>query len=203
MASTTFRGLRRSVLYAGLIGWGAISAARQIHPDPGYLVARLDPLGVYIPNYRFFAPEPAVEDICVIVRDRMADGTLGEWREIDLSRPRRTWHMLVYSIRRIEKGLGDLARHLMRSAAVIRDNDRLSTSLAYTTLLNVATYSVEHDRGAVQVQFAIGTVAAYEPAVEPQIKFVSNFHDLPNSGMGPGGATAGPVPAADPEPALS
>ena len=133
----------------------------------------------------------------------MADGTTGEWREITLSGPRRLWHMVAYSMRRIEKGVGDLARHLMRSASVIVDNDRLSTSLAYVTLLNLATKGVEHDSGAVQVQFAIGMIGTYDPEAEPTIKFLSNFHDLPTTGVDQRGAAAGSTPTPDAEPALS
>ncbi|MFJ3794053.1 hypothetical protein [Kitasatospora sp. NPDC090091] len=189
MASTVAGPVARELLYAGLCGWGALTVLRQMGLGRGVLV-RLGWAGRVVPNYRFFGPTPSMHDLHVLVRDGLEGERVGRWRELDVGRERSAVHVLWAPHRRVEKGLLDAAREM----AVIRRGGagarQWKTTIAYLALLNVATFGVLHERGARQTQFAIARTAAYEPRVEPEILFVSDFHDL-DAGPGMYGIPAG------------
>ena len=182
MRSRTLTLLSRSALYSTLFAWGTISAVRQLTREGPPLFQKIDPYGKYIPNYHFFCPEPARHDQNLMYRDKLADGDLGPWQEVVTTFPRRWLHMLWSPNHRLDKGMMDVANELVRYA-LMNGNDmaRLSVTRPYLSILNMVTYSVEHDPRAVQTQFAIGHSAAYEPDVEPSVRFVSNFHALPQA----------------------
>ena len=127
---------------------------------------KIDPYGKYIPNYHFFCPEPARHDQNLMYRDKLADGDLGPWQEVVTTFPRRWLHMLWSPNHRLDKGMMDVANELVRFA-LMNGNDmaRLSVTRPYLSILNMVTYSVEHDPRAVQTQFAIGHSAAPRSAV--------------------------------------
>ncbi|GAA2248755.1 MULTISPECIES: hypothetical protein [Kitasatospora] len=188
MAATTTRLIPRLLLYATLCAWGSFTALRQMGLARNLLV-RLNWLGRIVPNYRFFGPTPSMHDLHILVRDKLSGGRVGRWRELDVAQERRPVHTLWAPHRRVEKGLLDAAREM----AVIRrrnaETRQWRTTIAYLALLNIATFGVPHDSDARQTQFAIARAAAYEQGVEPEILFVSAFHDLD---AGPG---ASEIPA--------
>lgn len=173
------RQLGRTGLYTTLVAWGTISAIRQFTREGPPLFQRMDPYGLYIPNYHFFCPEPAQHDLNLMYRDRFADGDLGPWQEIVTTQRRMLRHILFYPRRRLDKGMMDVANEVIKFARISGEAERISISRPYLSILNMVTYGVPHDPRVTQVQFAIGHSAAYEPGVEPTVTFVSNFHDLP------------------------
>jgi hypothetical protein len=182
MRSRTLTLLSRSALYGTLVTWGTVSFVRQLTREGPALFHKLDPYALLVPNYHFFCPEPARHDQNLMYRDKLADGDLGPWQEIVTTYRRRMSHMVWYPHHRLDKGMMDVANEILRFGRM-NGNDlaRLSVTRPYLSILNMVTYSVEHDARAVQTQFAIGHSAAYEPDVEPTIAFVSNFHALPRA----------------------
>ena len=170
----------RALIYSALATWGVVSVWRNAFPESRFLNSKLDPFAMWIPNYRFFAPEPMTLDGCFLVRDRMADGQVGPWREVVTSDRRRAYHTVFSGPRRrLDKGLVDLSKDLLKASRAAKSSERLSRFGAYNLLLNLATNGVEHEREAVATQFAFGRSARYEPDVEPMVEFFSEFHDLP------------------------
>ncbi|MFB7618352.1 hypothetical protein [Kitasatospora sp. NPDC056181] len=187
-AATITRPIARQLLYAVLCGWGGLTVLRQMGLGRSVLV-RLKWAGRVVPNYRFFGPTPSMHDLHILVRDRLSGGQVGLWRELDVAQERRAVHVLWAPHRRVEKALLDAAREM----AVIRRRSaearQWKTTIPYLALLNVATFGVPHESGAWQTQFAIARAAAYEQEVEPEILFVSDFHDL-DTGPGVSGTPA-------------
>jgi hypothetical protein len=181
MRSRVLTSLGRSALYGTLVAWGAASVARQLTLDGPITLQKVDPYGLFIPNYHFFCPEPARNDMNLLWRDKSADGEIGPWQEIVTTQRRRLRHMAWYPHRRLDKGMMDLTSELTRFARITDDIKRLSLTRPYMSILNLVTYGVSHDPRAVQTQFAVAHSAAYEPDVEPTITFVSNYHDLPSA----------------------
>ncbi|MBT1635159.1 hypothetical protein FGG90_13080 [Clavibacter tessellarius] len=114
------RGVVRSAVDLGITGffaaWFVVTVLAQ-HPDRAYdRVRRLD-AGVgnaAIPNWRFFAPKPAVEDVHYLYR--LADDDRSrhsEWRSMHTISTRRMGQALWFPGRRKEKGFFDVANVIM------------------------------------------------------------------------------------------
>jgi hypothetical protein len=65
-------------------------------PDTRVNAARLLPILTGLPQWRFFAPNPGVEDTLLFFRARSTVGRWGQWQEFRVS-PRLPWHGLVWN----------------------------------------------------------------------------------------------------------
>ncbi|MEV7601338.1 hypothetical protein AB0O91_28625 [Kitasatospora sp. NPDC089797] len=101
-----------------LAGWFVASVLGQ-HPDRSYdKVRTLDRTGagILIPNWRFFAPNPAVQDQHLVYRLASADRTRHTpWREVYTVTPRRLVHAFWFPGRRMEKAIFDVASTLLHN----------------------------------------------------------------------------------------
>ncbi|MCV7527817.1 hypothetical protein M3D91_009770 [Micrococcus luteus] len=157
--------------------WGAATLALQF--DRGHRFIRaLDPTGLIVPDWRFFAPRPASHEYHLLYRDARPDGTMSGWNEVDLGADRRLRHIVWAPHRRLEKGLFDATTELMRVITDMRDPAVVRMSAAYLALLTVVTHSVSHQDGAVRTQFMLVRAAAHEPDVIPSIDYISDWHRL-------------------------
>lgn len=170
----------RTALYALLTFWAGCSMLRQIDPSSKY-IHRLDRMGLVVPNFRFFGPVPSVHDSHLLIRFHLGDGTTGPWRELICREKRRMVHMVWAPHRRMNKGLFDAQVELLTVIGMIQDMKRLSATIPYRTLLNLALHGVEHPTGARAAQFAIARSASHDTSVTPEIMFASDIHDLVNS----------------------
>ncbi|MFJ4650741.1 hypothetical protein ACIP5Y_05615 [Nocardia sp. NPDC088792] len=95
-----------------LAGWFVASVLGQ-HPDRSYDKVRLlDKTGadVLIPNWRFFAPNPATDDVHFLYRLANEDKTEHtEWEEAYPAARRRLVHAIWFPGRRIEKSVFDVS----------------------------------------------------------------------------------------------
>jgi hypothetical protein len=106
-------GLPKLLACAGLGAWLVATAAGQ-HPHRAFdRVREWDPIGVLLPDWRFFAPEPAKHDFRVLHRLVTADGGVTPWRETTRIAPRAWHHTLWCPSRRHDKAMFDLCRELI------------------------------------------------------------------------------------------
>lgn len=185
MPETTTGAVPRPLLYAFLGCWGGLTMLRQMDLGRNVL-ARLGWFGVTVPNYRFFGPIPVMHDLHILVRDKPTGERVGPWRELDVVRERRPLHTLWAPHRRVEKGLIDVAKEMTATRRRSAEATQWKLAVPYLVLLNIATYGVSHEPDARQTQFAIVRAAEYEPRIEPETLFVSDFHDL-DAGADAGG----------------
>lgn len=69
---------------------------------------QIDPYGIFIPNWRFFAPNPAVTDYVLAVRYRDSKSSeVSDWYRTNIIPGRRLYHALLFPDRRINKSLHD------------------------------------------------------------------------------------------------
>ncbi|MBJ7329031.1 MAG: hypothetical protein JHC95_03980 [Solirubrobacteraceae bacterium] len=103
----------RALIAGAFTAWIGVTAASQ-HPHRAFDRLRsLDPLGMAVPNWRFFAPEPAQHDYHVLHRVLTATGDQTPWRETTEISPRRTRQVVWFPDRRREKATFDLASELI------------------------------------------------------------------------------------------
>lgn len=178
---TTGGAIRRGIVYGV---FGAWFAATLVSQDPTRRTAgarRWDPVGLFVPDWRFFAPRPGTQDTHLLYRDELADGSLTEWREVMPVRERSLRHVLVHPGRRAEKAVSDMVSWLLRAVGEAKDERQRSAvqaTVSYVGLLTYVTRQAAHPATAVRTEFMLARSAGYEEAIEPEIAFLSNRHRL-------------------------
>jgi hypothetical protein len=173
--------IARGLGYGVLSAWAVLIALRQADRLNG-LISKFDGTGLEIPNCRFFGPNPGSLDRHLLFREKRPDGTTSSWREVSVGGRRRPHDLIWGPQRRLEKAVIDLCAYLLlafSSPFVVGRPEIVELTMGYLGLLAIVTNCVEHDPEAIQVQFAVGQSAEYEPSLVPTFDYVSRFHDLP------------------------
>ncbi|MBN9795564.1 hypothetical protein DMP17_44410 [Pseudonocardia sp. TMWB2A] len=85
-------------------------------PHQGFdRLRNLDARNNVLPNWRFFAPNPAIHDTHVLYRTRAHDGTVAPWAVALEPSPRAWWNMVVYPGRRNEKAIFDVVDSIVHA----------------------------------------------------------------------------------------
>jgi hypothetical protein len=162
---------------AAFAGWLVVTLLSQ-HPNRVFDRLRsLDPIGMMIPNWRFFAPFPARHDYHVLYRTLSVSGEQSEWKQASSITPRAWSHAAWFPKRREEKGIFDLCVSL-DSAERLDDPEQ---SPAYCLLRDfVARRIREEDPVRTQLsgfQFLLVQYSGYDDSESPEYIFASPFID--------------------------
>lgn len=188
--------ISRILVYGVFGAWLAASALAQDPTRKFLLTRKLDPTGAFLPDWRFFAPRPAMHDYHLLMRDELPDGTLTPWRDVYQINERKWHHAVWFPGRRAEKVIADAVSGLVSFSQLDRRPEEIQLTLAYLTLLNFVTNRVDHAPDAVRTQFLIAISAGYEESEDPGMLFLSNLHPLRSRSAGrPEAATGEPTPA--------
>lgn len=171
------RGVLTTLVTGGLAAWFVATVAGQ-HPQRAFdRVRGRDKLGVLIPDWRFFAPEPGQHDLTMMHRVRGADGVNTQWLETKPIVARRWSHAVWMPGRRHDKAMFDVANELCALVAM-PIGDPTSTP-AYRLLRGFAERSVRADHPAARgFQFMIVRSGGYDESVEPEFLFLSPYTKL-------------------------
>lgn len=137
-----------------------------------------DKLGFWLPNWRFFAPEPAQSDFHVLHRTLSSDGTESEWEETHQTTPRKLSHFIWFPDRRTDKGIFDAIADLM--AAVPQGEDQVLRSPAYRTIAAFVRRRI-NDSAAQPIdgyQFMLATSTGFDESNEPEELLTSPYIPL-------------------------
>jgi hypothetical protein len=130
-----------------------------------------------IPIWTFFAPNPGTTDTRLLWRERLFDGTISPWHEVDPP----TWGMLraVWNpSKRIRKAITDASSILARRAAAEPKNKLLLISIPFLMILRYVC-SFPASPLVVARQFVLcQTSGADGEGTEPKLVLVSNWHAL-------------------------
>lgn len=141
------------------------------------VIRALDPMGMWIPVWRFFGPRPGTSDHNLFVRDRLQDGSTTPWRLLPNHVRRRWHHAFLVANRRRSKALFDAAEQLKLRIQKPNAAGSLHTDPSYLLLAHKAITELPVPREATHRQFMIMSTAGYESALErPTPLFVSHFH---------------------------
>lgn len=182
------REIAHKALYGLFASWlGLTLLGQRLYRDQTRR-SRLDKLVLILPDWRFFAPNPCVNDHHLLVRDTLADGTVTGWRQISTVEERRWSHALWHPHRRAEKTIFDLTAELLRylsrndyDSMGRRADPSLQLCMPYVTLLTHVA-SAGHPPDAVATQFLIAVSGGYETEEEPMMVFLSELHPLRANG---------------------
>jgi hypothetical protein len=171
-----------SPLEAAVVGifsaWFLFSIAAQVLPRESGI--RQSRLGWLVPDWRFFAPEPAVEDRVLVYRFKDAADQVGALEVVELPRSgplRWLWNPAC----RRHKALFDLTDGVLRLAGRLPREERethfadpLVLTEPYLALLNLVSSSLDApNRGLVQ--FGVVTRAWPE---HDELVFLSRWHSV-------------------------
>jgi hypothetical protein len=129
----------------------------------------------FVPEWKFFAPNPAQGDYLLLYRDELADGTVTPWTEVRLAQARRWWNVIWNPGKRANKALFDAVVEASQEA-VLRP-EILVTSIPYLTLLNYISSLGRICRPAF-TQFMILHSFSDCMEREPRLVFSSDLHSL-------------------------
>jgi len=178
MSESAAARVARYVTYGVLSGWLTITFLSQDPRRKFNAPRRLDPTGALIPDWRFFAPRPGVNDYHLLARDELPGGLFTDWTEV-CNVEKRSWtHSFWYPSRRAEKVLTDAAAGLQAMLPKLKDRENVLVSIPYLTLLNYVTNQVRHHPEAKRVQFLVATSAGYDDSEKPSPMFLSKLHLL-------------------------
>jgi hypothetical protein len=152
-----------------------------------------DRFGLVIPNWRFFAPEPARQDMHLLHRVLTADGEQSVWSETNRI-SERSWRQTVwFPERRRDKALFDLSSQLLPMLGSAELD--LPAVPAYRVLREFVEAEVrrEHTGGACPrgFQFVLARGSGYDESGAPEYLLVSPFHPMEDGGR-TGGASGEP-----------
>jgi hypothetical protein len=171
--------LSRFALY-GLLGtWFLASAVKQEPTRRSKLDERIDPHGVLLPDWRFFAPQPGTYDNHLLFRDELADGSLTAWKEVLVASERKLRHAIWHPKRRGEKIVFDTMNEIIKiTQEPALEKEDIQVSVAYLTLLNFVTHSQRHADGTKRTQFLVARSSGRDVDEEPVMLFLSNLHPI-------------------------
>ena len=92
-----------------------------------------------IPIWTFFAPNPGMTDYYLLYRDRLPDGSLDNWRKVDLKKSENGLRLALWNpTKRKHKALTDMVSALTR-VANHRAIEALIVTVPYILILNFIT----------------------------------------------------------------
>ncbi|GAB3108902.1 hypothetical protein GCM10027160_07420 [Streptomyces calidiresistens] len=167
---------------AALVLVGTLSAQ---HPNPSFgRIARRDTFSAFLPNWRFFAPNPAQHDYHFFYRTLNTAGETSGWRPVEVIAGRRLHQILWFPGRRPEKAIFDIGTELL--ITLDKGFDALTRLPAYRMLVGFLRDEIARgeERGsrdgnpehAVKgFQFTLARAAGYDDSEEPEVIFVSPY----------------------------
>ncbi|WP_229713320.1 hypothetical protein [Streptomyces fuscichromogenes] len=145
------------------------------HPSSAFnRLQRKDTLSL-LPNWRFFAPTPAMYDYHLLYRTLGQDSSTSPWRELEAITGRRFTQIVWFPTRRQEKAVFDVCSEILRH--VDKGFEFVVNVPAYRALLAYIGTHVEADRasGVKGFQFTLVRGAGYDTTEEPKTLFISPY----------------------------
>lgn len=163
----------------GLTGWLVATGLSQ-HPNRAFdRFRKYDRTGAVIPNWRFFAPEPAIHDYRVLHRSLGTDGVQSPWTEATSLNPRRLSQIAYFPDRRRDKAVSDICNELL---GYLNTHEDLRELPAYRLMRDFVMTSLAAQTTGVLAgfQFLVVRAAGYDDADEPEYLFASAFEKWPD-----------------------
>ncbi|MDE0066856.1 MAG: hypothetical protein OXN44_08275 [Acidimicrobiaceae bacterium] len=134
-----------------------------------------------LPNWRFFAPDPARHDFRVLFRCRLDDGTETPWAALKVSSGRKLIQSIWFPERRESKALTDTAIQIHSVLGSPGFEDSPSYKLLRGRVARAVRES-EHGNRCVDLQFLLAKDGGYDFAEAPEYVFVSRLEPYEPAG---------------------
>ncbi|WP_037808412.1 hypothetical protein [Streptomyces sp. NRRL S-1448] len=145
------------------------------HPNPTFNRLQLKDTFSLLPNWRFFAPEPAMHDYHFFYRTLNAAGETSPWQAVDVIAGRRFQQIFWFPGRRAEKAVFDICSEMLqlldKGFPVIVRTPGYAVIVAYLRKRIRAEAAVE----VKGFQFALARATGYDTSTTPEMIFVSPY----------------------------
>ena len=155
--------------------WLAATVAYQLPPLQATL-GHLDVLRL-LPSWSFFAPYPTMRDTHLVVRDVLADSTIGGWRPVSAFPVRRSIDAIWNPAKRPQKIVSDACQSIRSTLRRSRSIRVVQCSLPYLIVLHYGVAQSPPSANAVARQFAIVDTSGRDRR-RIWITFISEWHRL-------------------------
>lgn len=130
-----------------------------------------------IPTWTFFAPNPGTTDTRILWRERLLDGSVSQWHEVEP--PTGGFLRAIWNpSKRVRKALTDVGQILTRRASQQPDNRLLLVSMPFLMLLHYVSSLPASPLVEARQFVIVQTFGCDEDENEPRIMLVSNWHAL-------------------------
>ncbi len=153
-----------------------LATAFSQHPNRAFdRFRRFDRIGFWLPNWRFFAPEPAMADYHILHRVLDADDDVSPWIETHVIAPRKLSHVLWFPDRRVDKGVFDATSELL--GLLPHGEATVLASPAYQLMVGFVRARIDREPHPPLsgFQFLIARAGGYDPEMEPEEMLTSPF----------------------------
>lgn len=160
-------------------GWVLLTGMNQ-HPNRAFDFARTwDSSGMLLPNWRFFAPNPAVHDFRVAHRVMFEDESVSAWIDTRVIPERRWYNAFYFPTRRRDKGITDIAGTM--TEALSKGHEAVEKMTGYAVLTELVRAEIQHDptmagRRILGFQWVLGRDTGFETDEDAQVFLASRLH---------------------------
>jgi hypothetical protein len=157
--------------------WGVATIVNQFHSRRPRWLNAVNIFGL-IPVWTFFAPNPGMTDYYLLYRDRLADGSLDNWRKIELKGSENGFRLALWNpTKRKQKALTDLVSSLIDFVRRC-GSDAVFVTVPYILILNFIT-SRSHTLGTDGTQFMVLEHSGFSDEPErSRVLVISRIHQL-------------------------
>ncbi len=129
-----------------------------------------------VPNWRFFAPHPAVHDFHLLYRTLSADDETPEWTRLSLTPDRTVQHAIWFPGHRLGKAIFDVGDEILRHQS---EGFAVLTKLpSYRILVDCLRREIRESAESPQpkgFRFAFARSTGYDMSEEPEMMFISPY----------------------------
>lgn len=153
------------------------------HPNPLFNRLQLKDHFSVLPNWKFFAPNPAMHDYHYAIRTLSESGETSEWTSLEMIATRTPTHAFWFATRRAEKAIFDICSEVLRG--LDKGHDHLRSMPAFRILTAFLRDKIRtglgDDPNPKGFQLALLRAAGYETSEKPEILFVSPYVPMTDS----------------------
>ncbi|MEU3554365.1 hypothetical protein [Streptomyces fragilis] len=148
------------------------------HPHTAFEIAREKDVFSLVPNWKFFAPNPATHDYHYLYRTLDEDRRTSPWIELDLIKNRKMSQAFWFSSRRREKAVFDICSAILKSVA--KGDDPVG-SPPFRVLAEFIRKQIRDTPDVSRVrgfQFSVVRAAGHDESEDPEVLYVSTYQAM-------------------------
>lgn len=153
----------------------AITVAAQ-HPNPAFNRVQVKDHFSFVPNWKFFAPNPATHDYHYLYRTLDFEGNTSNWHSVNIIADRKMHQAFWFATRRPEKAVFDVCTEILQQ--MNKGIDIVKEITGYKVLLQFIRREIREKHDAANVKgFQVSVVRAsgHDADEEPMILFISPY----------------------------
>ncbi|MFP8963445.1 hypothetical protein ACLIYP_23260 [Streptomyces nanhaiensis] len=148
------------------------------HPNAAFERAREKDLFSLVPNWKFFAPNPATHDYHYLYRTLDENRETSAWIELELIQNRKMSQAFWFSSRRTEKAVFDICSAILKN---ISKGEDPTGSPPFRVLAEFIRKQIRDSPNVSDVrgfQFAVVRAAGHDDSEEPEVLYVSTYQAM-------------------------